>query len=292
MTEKVPTIKTNSQLDEISASSSWEGDAGKSKQEDFSPSDSIELPIGVMKDGANYRRFILDEMGGVDDHLVAKKSENNGAKAMSLVICRSVQEVEGLLARKQNPDVMFDRELARSMTQPDRDFLVTRIFMLSGRNDTYMTGECPRCGRVTEKPVRLSDLEVVRWSDDKPRELPFELVRGVETREKGKSIFYKKGILRFPTGKEQELTGKMDNPAEIFDSLFTACARFEGLDSLDTSMVMRMKRIDRDLITDLLKYELPGIRQWEDFDCSCGCNFEIHLDLASFFVGRRRRKKE
>jgi len=293
VTEKKTAKDTKPQTEDITvASSSWEGEAGEKESEDFAPSDHIELPVGVMKDGTNYRNFVIDEMTGIDDHNVAKKSENNGSKAMSLVICRTTQEVDGLLKRKQNSEKMFDRELARSMAQPDRDFLITRIFMLSGRDDTFMSGECPRCQRITEKAIKLSKLPVMSWDDDKPREISFDLDIGVETREKGKPVFYKKGVLRFPTGKEQELTGKMENAAEVFDSMFTACAKFEGLDSLDTSMVMRMKRRDRDAITEVLKYGLPGIRQWEDVECQCGCEFEIRLDLASFFVGRRRKGKK
>jgi len=284
--------KTSQEIEQ--STDSWLGEAGETEDKSFVPSDQVTLPVGVIKDGQNYRNLVIDEMSGIDDHLVSgKKSGNNGAKALSLVICRSTQEVEGLLPRKQDSEKLFDREFARRMTQPDRDYLITRIFMLSGNNHAIMAGRCPRCGDVWEESVLLSDLPVVSWPEDKPRELDFELEVGFKEMKNGKAVFHKKGKIRFPTGKEQELTGQMDDQASIMDAMIAACVTKVGtLEHIDQEQAKRLKRRDRELLMSVIQNELPGLKQWKDVRCNCGNTLQITLDLASFFGGRRRRMKK
>ena len=275
----------------------WSGEAGNPKEKKAKvPSDSLRLPIGIRVDGQVYRNVVIEEMTGIDDHLIAgKKSGGNGAKAVSLIICRCLQEVEGLLTRKLNSEKMFDRGLARNMTQLDRDFLITNIFMLSGREEAVMAGECPRCERVWEEFVRLSDLEVIEWPDDKPMEIPFQLevgVKKVDPKTK-KETFHKDGVLKFPLGKETELVGKMDNPAEMVDSLLSACITQLGTTGgVDTETIKRLVSRDRTLLMTTIQKDLPGLRQWKEVKCRCGREFDVRMDINAFFVGRRRKTKK
>jgi hypothetical protein len=269
----------------------WSGEAGQSTE--YIPDDHIRLPVGIPKDGQRYRNVVIEELSGIDDHLISsKQASNNGAIATSLVLCRCIQEVEGLLERKQNPEKQFDRALARNMTQVDRDFILSRIYMLSGNNDVTMTNKCPRCGAVWEEFVRLSDLEVIEWSDDEPLEIPFELEIGSPETVDGELIYHKEGILRFPLGKDSELIAKLGNTAAMVDSTIAACTRKLGtLEVMDQERAKRLKSRDRQKIMLTIQQDLPGLRQWKTITCDCNRDFEIVCDLTSFFDERRRKTK-
>lgn len=274
----------------------WEVDTDMETGEpEYVPEDTVELPVGIRKDGEVYRTVVIDELGGIDDHLVASpKARGNGAKAMSLVLCRSVQEVPGLLRAKQNPDKLFNIEFARAMTEIDRTFLTTRIFMLSGRNASAYVGMCRHCKTMHNEPVYLSNIPVVQWPDDKPTEIPFKLRTGFRERlDTGEYAYHKEGVLQFPTGKIAELLGSITNEAEATDSLFAACIRSVGsYGRIDTTMAKALKRTDREELMYSLSESLPGIRQGKWITCTCGMDVELNLDLVSFFDARRRRMKK
>jgi hypothetical protein len=276
-----------------STASDWEVD--DSEEVEFVPDDTVELPVGIRKDGQVYRTVVIDELGGVDDRLVAdSKVRGNGAKAMSLVICRSVQEVPGLLKQKQNPDKMFNREFARAMTEIDRVFLITRIFMLSGRNESAFVGTCRHCKTVHYEKVYLSNLKVDKWPDDKPPEIEFRLKGGFkERKDNGEYIYHRDGVLSFPTGKTSELIGKITNEAEALDSMLASCIKNVGTyGRVDSSMAQALKKTDREELLYSLSDGLPGIKQGKWITCECGVDLELSLDLVSFFDGRRRRARK
>lgn len=257
-------------------------------------SDTLRLPVGLDIEGTRYRTVVIDEMSGVDDHNIAsKKAGNNGAKAVTLILCRCIQEVEGHLQRKDNPEKMFDRSLARKLTIVDRDFILSRIFQLGGDTEALMAGQCPRCSSVWEEEVPFSSLPVVEWPDDEPLEIPFRLPAGLRVVEKGVVKIYKEGIVRFPTGKIQELVGDIgDNGAAAFDALFSSTIKKLGdLDSVDQDMVKSLKSRDRRYLQQHMQASLPGLRQHKQVKCSCGCKFDITVDLAAFFDGRRSMEK-
>jgi hypothetical protein len=271
----------------------WEKDSDDGVP-DFTPDNTVELPVGLRKDGQVFRTVVIDELCGIDDHLVASnKSGGNGAKAMSMVLCRAVQEVPGLLRMKKDSEKLFNREFARALTEIDRVFLITRIFMLSGRNESAFVGRCRHCKKVHNERVFLSQLEVKSWPDDKPPQVEFHLKKGFkEKTDSGKEVFHKEGILRFPLGKESELLGKMENEAEATDSLLAACIVSVGnYGKVDTSMVKALKRQDREELMFSLSESLPGIKQGKWITCECGMDMELRLDLISFFEGRRRNAK-
>lgn len=291
MSEGFDTEVSNPEID--ASKTSWEGEAGSTETEE-APDDHVVLPVGLLKNGVNYRDVYVEEMCGIDQHLVSsKKAGNNGATAVSLVLCRCIQEIEGLLDKKQNPEKMFDRGLPRALCVPDRDYLLTRIFMLSGRNEALMAGECPRCRRVWEESVLLSKLPVIPWPEDSPREVEFKLEIGFRESVSGSYVYHKDGALRFPAGKDQEMAGGLDTPAAVLDAMVASCVvRVGTLTSVDQEMAKRLKTRDRDILMEVIQRGFPGIRQWKDVTCQCGCEYTITLDLSSFFGGRRRIMKK
>ena len=257
---------------------------------EFVPSDTVRLPVGIEIDGERIRNVVIDEMSGVDDHnLASKKAGNNGAKGTTIVLSRCIQEVEGLLPAKQNPEKLFDRSLARNMTVVDRDFLLAKIYQLGGEDEVVMAGTCPRCSTPWEEDMKLSELEVIEWSDDDPLELEFELPAGyVHVDESGKKMVHKRGLVRFATGKDQERIAEITNAAQAFDAMFAACiTKLGDFDSVDQEMVRRFKSRDRRYLLQFLQMNLPGLRQWKIVKCSCGREFDITTDLTAFFDGRR-----
>jgi hypothetical protein len=177
------------------------------------------------------------------------------------------------------------------MYQIDRDFISLKIFALSGRNEAVVANQCPRstCGRPYEETISLSEFEVVSWPEDKAPHVDFVLPDGMLY----EGILQKEGKLRFPTGKEQELMGAMENPAQLVDSMLSSCIiKLGTLSHIDTERAKRLSKRDREWLMDSIKYDLPGIRQWKTVVCDCGCEFEAVLDVTSFFGGRRRRMKK
>ena len=271
----------------------WPSEDGEAAEDDkFIPQTSVRLPVGLPKDGVRYRDVEIDEMTGIDDHLISsKKVGNNGAKGLTLVICRCTQSVEGFhpFTSKTSTDKQFDRSLGRNMTQPDRDFLISRIFMLSGRNDTVMAGKCS-CGVIHQEEVRYSELPVVEWPDDAPLYIEFELEKGVPDKT---GTFHKIGKVRFPRGSDQERAGGMTDPAAITDAMFAACIIELGdLEGVDQEMVKRMTRSDREILWTALRDKLPGVKQWKIIQCECGLDVEVKVDQNSFFTARRSKGKK
>ncbi len=263
--------------------------------------DYLTLPVGLDIDGTRYRQVSIDEMSGVDEEIVGnkKKTGGNGSKALSRVLARCIQSIEGLVERKRNPDVLIDLKYTRNMYQVDRDFLTTRIFMLAGNDDALLVGACPRCGEQSEEEIIFTDLPVIEWPEGQAAQIEFELPRGYQQRKsatKGKKksdepVFHKKGILRFPNGIDQENIALMaaENTGRANTALLASCIQKLGdLDNVDQDIVKHLKSADRRYLQDQIRKELPGLRQWREQACwSCGKDMVLTLDMTSFFDGAR-----
>lgn len=253
-------------------------------------SEYVELPIGIEIEGIRYRRVVIDETTGVDEQLASnkKKTGGNGAKAMSLVLCRSIQEIEGLVERKKNPDSLIDRKYVREMFQPDRDFLFSRIQILVGNDTSALRGRCKDCGESYEEEIFLSEREVRKWPDKEPCELSFELPKGyLEHKSRKDSVLHRNGILRFPRGRDQEnlIPLAKDNTARAMSAMFAACITKLGeLNGIDQEIAAKLKSSDRRYLFGLIREKMPGLKQWEDVVCpECGRTIEALVDLSGFF---------
>jgi hypothetical protein len=257
-------------------------------------SDSITLPVGLEIDGARYRKVFIDELTGTDDHLLSgKKSSKNASKCTSNILARCIQEIEGVVPRKKNPDALIDVSIVQKMYGMDRDFIFAKIHQLSGKNDLVIAGSCPRCGVVYEEEGNLDSLEVVEWPEDKSCEVPFELEIGIPQVVNGNTIWHKNGILKFVTGKVQELSGDIDNMADQIDALLCASIKQVGdMTAVDRTQVKKMRSRDRQTLLEIIQYDYPGMRMWKTVSCDkCDREFEAHADIASFFGGSGRKKR-
>jgi hypothetical protein len=261
------------------------------QNDDVEVSDTVILPVGLEVNGTRYREVIIDEMTGVDDHNLSTKSvSSNGAKGVSMILNRCIQEIPGYLEQKKDPSKLFNKSLAQNMTVVDRDYLISRIYMLGGENDVILAGKCPRCGDSWEEDGKLSEMEIVEWPEDKPFEIDFELPVGLTLVKDGKRTLLKKGRMRFPTGKDQERIVELGNPALAFDAMFAACIVQLGdltAGEIDQTMMRNLKSRDRRYLMRHLQVSLPGLRQWKVVKCECGREFDINADLTAFFDGRQ-----
>lgn len=270
---------------------------GVKNEEDieYTPQSMIQLPVGLEYKGTRYKNVEIEEMCGVDEHLLTtKEAKQNPAKGTTMVLGRCVQAVEGILEKKPKPDKQFDRSFGRNLTQVDRDYLLSRIQLLGGNNRAEMYAECPRCERVSIETVFLSELPVKEWPEDKPTILDFELSKGIiYTTEEGEKVVCKKGKIRFPTGKDQELAAQCPTTAAQMDSMLAACiVDIEYMGKLDQETVKRLSSTDRKEIMYTIQYELPGLRQWKETKCECGKTLRLRLDLTSFFDMARKKQKK
>lgn len=253
-------------------------------------SDHVTLPVGVEDaSGVRHREVIIDEMSGIDDELVSgKKAGGNGAKGLTLVLCRCIQSIEGMVEQKKNPESLIERDIVRRMTQADRDYLVSRIFMLGGSDEATMQGSCPRCGISNEEEIHMSDLPVIQWPADKPLEIPFELPIGYRQTGRGPDVVHKTGVMRLINGVDQENLAQLGGAA-IVTGLLAMCVKKLGtLENMDQEIAKRLKSRDRRYLMELLRTETPGLRQWKTVSCS-GCSREmaIRVDMTSFFDSRK-----
>lgn len=256
----------------------------------FEPTEYVRLPIGIEKDGVRYRDVVIDELSGVDEALIAnkKKTGGNGAKGLTMVLARSIQEIGGLVPRKTNPDTPIDPQIPRSMFQIDRDFLFSRIQLLSDRDQTALRATCPKCRAAYEQEVLISERPVVEWPDDAPCEIEFELEKGYTEVVKGKSTVHKKGKIRFTRGRDQEAVAavSMENSGQAMTAILAACITQLGtLEHIDQSIAAKLKSRDRRRIFNVLRDKAPGMKLWEPITClSCGFGpIEAVLDISAFF---------
>jgi hypothetical protein len=257
-------------------------------------SDAVTLPVGLEIDGVRYRKVFIDELTGTDDHLLAgKKASKNASKSTSNVLARCIQEIEGVVPRKKNPDALIDVSLVQKMYGMDRDFILAKIHQLSGKNELVLAGSCPRCKAIYEENGTIDTLDVVEWPEDKPCEVPFELEIGIPQVVNGNTIWHKNGILQFVTGKIQELSGEIDNAADQIDALLCASIKQVGdMTAVDRTQVKKMRSRDRQALLEIIQYDYPGMKMWKTVACeNCDREFEAQADITSFFGGSGRRKK-
>jgi len=255
--------------------------------------DVVTLPVGLEIDGTRYRRIRLDELSGVDEENMSdKKVGRNGAKALSKLLRRSIQEIDGLMRPKKDPNKLCPPKYVTKMYQVDRDFLLVAIRIISLEHELEMNRRCGACRADLVEYVDLTKLPVTMWPEDKDAEIEFTLRRGVTK----KGVTHKEGVLGFPTGAMQESVALLAeaNPAKAQTALLAACIKNLGtIGRLDTETVRRMRSSDRQAIGSAILEHLPGIRLQADFVCdACGVEAKgVRIDLSGFFASMRRSAK-
>ena len=269
-------------------------------------SDRVTLPIGVTVDGKRYREVVIDEMTGVDEeNLASKKVRNNGAKAITLLLRRCIQEIPGVMERKKNPMALCDEAIIRNMYVADRDYLMLCIRAISGKAETLLEYNCQACNAPQAEVVRVDNLDVYEWDDSDP-EVYIELPRGFL--DPTDNQYKNKLVWRFIDGKAQENISAAPENQMGSAMIVSGLRSVEGMDHLpSTEDVRRLSLRDREAIADAIVSCNVGADPNIECVCNaCGDVQKVEINLAAFFSsatpqapkgskdgtsGRRLRKK-
>lgn len=246
-------------------------------------SDRVILPIGIEVNGVRHREVVIDEMSGIDEeNLISRKVRNNGAKAITVLLQRCIQEIPGVLERKKNPYAMVDEALVRSMFVADRDYLLLCIRALSDKGEVASEFTCKACGSQQFTAIKVSELPIYEW-DDSPAEVVVEMQRGFYDVDSGKH--YPRFTWAFPTGKTQEKLAEIDETQMGSALIASGIRSVEGLrytPSLED--VRRLSMRDRQAISEQIASYSVGVETKTSCACdSCGEENEFEVNVAGFF---------
>lgn len=268
--------------------------------------DRVNLPIGLTIDGKRYREVVIDEMTGIDEeNLASKKVRNNGAKAITLLLRRCIQEIPGVMARKSNPMALCDEAIIRNMYVADRDYLMLCIRAISGKSETLVEYTCKDCSAPQAELVELEKLDVYEWDDTDP-EVYIEMPRGfLDPMDKQ---YKNKLVWRFIDGKAQENISAAPEEQMGSAMIIAGLRSVEGMEHMpSTEDVRRLSLRDREAIASAIVSCNVGVDPSVECQCgACGTTQKVELNLAAFFSsttpqakkdlrsgmsGRRLRKK-
>ncbi len=253
----------------------------------------VILPIGYEVDGVRYRNVVIDEMTGIDEeNLSSRKVRNNGAKAISLLLRRCIQSIEGVLEQKRDPLSLIDDKFVRNMYVADRDYLILCIRVLSGNSELMTTVECPECGHETDKLINLKDLDVYEWDESEPVELRVDLPRGFY--DKPTSEYKNKVVWAFPKGYGQEkIASRPEN--EMGTHLIALGLReVEGMSTLPMPEDVRKLSVrDRNALAEAILENAVGVDTKVVVECeSCGHETTTEVNTVGFSnLGQQQTQK-
>tara|TARA_Y100000592_G_scaffold44099_2_gene69909 strand:+ start:4671 stop:5492 length:822 start_codon:yes stop_codon:yes gene_type:complete len=267
--------------------------------------DKVILPIGLEIDGVRYKEVVIDEMTGIDEeNLTSRKIRNNGAKAISVLLRRCIQEIPGLLDRKKSPMDLIPERYVHDMYVADRDFLTLSIRALSDKSEFLSTLECPNCSHVEERMIDFNAMDVYEW-DESEVELSIELPRGFLNPETNE--YCNKVVWRFPKGKAQEGIASVPEGQMATYMIASGIKSVEGLRFIPSDEdVRRLGVRDRNAFAQMITDNAVGVDTKIEVCCeSCGHEFNTEVNVMGFFnsgqggsqkkkggkTGRRKRKK-
>lgn len=246
-------------------------------------SDRVTLPIGLEIDGVRYREVVIDEMTGIDEeNLASRKVRNNGAKAITILLRRCIQSIEGVLPRKSNPLQLIDEKWVRNMYVADRDYLVLCIRALSGNSEVLTTSECPECGAEDSQLIDISDLDVYEWDENTPACIDVDLIRGfMDSRTKE---FHKKLKWSFPKGIAQEKMASLPEHQMGTALIASGISEVEGLEYVPSAEEVRRLSIrDRNTFAEAIVENAVGVDTQVEVCCgNCGFEYTVEVNTVGF----------
>ena len=269
--------------------------------------DKVLLPIGLEIDGVRYREVIIDEMTGIDEeNLTSRKVRNNGAKAITMLLRRCIQSIEGVLERKSNPLSLIDEKWVKNMYVADRDFLVLCIRGLSGDNEIMVSSNCGECGEENNHLVDIKDMDVYEWDENEPAEINIELIRGFHSPTTGE--YHNKVNWVFPKGKAQEQIASYPEHQVGTYLIASGIKDVEGMPHCPSAEeVRRLSVRDRNVFAKAIVDNMVGVDTNHSVCCEfCGADYNVEVSAGGFsnlgsqttpkrsnagISGRRLRKK-
>lgn len=253
-------------------------------------SNEVTLPVGIRLNGNVYREVVIDAMNGYDEENMSSKAvKNNGAKALTILLRRSIQEIKGLIPKKKNSAELIDEKIVREMISYDRDFLFFCIRAL-GDTETLELPQvvCPECDADSDYVVDITQLDVYDWSDSEELSLDIEFPKGFM--ENGQR--YRNATWSFLNGKQQEQIATLEGSRVLTTTLSLGLKNVIGLDYIPTEeQIRRMSSDERVDVFKQIANQAPGLQTDIELECqSCGNRHRMGLDVTGFFNSKEKAK--
>jgi len=254
---------------------------------------NVVLPIGYEVDGIRYRNVVIDEMTGIDEeNLSSRKVRNNGAKAISILLRRCIQSIEGVLEQKRDPLSLIDEKYVRNMYVADRDYLILCIRVLSGDSELVTSVECTDCGAENDHHIDLKSLDVYEWDENEPVELSLELPRGFYHKASGE---YKNRVVwAFPKGVGQERIASMPENEMGTNLIAIGLKEVDGLETIPMpDDVRKLSLRDRNAFAEAIVDNAVGVDTKVNVTCDvCGFETTAEVNTVGFSnLGRQQTRK-
>jgi hypothetical protein len=255
--------------------------------------DRLLLPIGVEIDGVRYREVVIDEMTGIDEeNLASPKINNNGAKAITMLLRRCIQEIVGVVPQKTNRMGLISEDVIRNMYAADRDFLVLCIKGLSDGLDISGDVDCTECGRPQFREFNFGELDVYEWDEGHDTIVEIELPKGFYDQKTSK--YYNQVKWRLPTGKTQEKLASCKRNEVASYMIASGIVSVDGLEYTPSLHDVRMLTLkDRNAFAESILECSVGVDTDLEFECGdCGSTFNKEVDIMGFFSSREGAKEK
>jgi hypothetical protein len=236
----------------------------------------FQLPGGLLGASGLSKEVTMREMTGQDEENIAHPSiSQNGGKIITALLKGTVLTIGG------KP---VDEETVRNLLIGDRDFLMVKLRQITIGDDYTTKVTCPRCQEKFDVKLNLDDLEIKELT--KPTyEFPFKLPRGYRD---GEGKVHKDGLMKLPTGVEQEFLASAQNKGTATTALLTrCCTKLGSLKAIPQSVIRNLSFQDRNAMSKVIMENMPGpVLEGAHTCVRCTNSWTEPLQVADFFVLR------
>lgn len=244
----------------------------------------VQLPAGLVKDGAIHRDAEVVPMTGLTRKAIAREDiRSSPHKITSVMILQCLRRIGSI--------TNLGGKVLDEMLVGDRDFLMLEIRRVSMGNDINATVECEKCKNKIDVKFSIDELEVVKLKDG-----DYEMKDGVRVFRITNADPRIDVLCRFPNGADQQIMAPIlsKNPVEAMFKLYACCVLewngkagpFEPrfFESLSVSVL--------DKFEGAFNEKLPGPLLKQLVPCPvCTADIEFTFAGSDFFFRQGKRGK-
>jgi hypothetical protein len=208
------------------------------------------LPGGLIRQGERLRDWSFAPLTGAVELAIAEAARGTGSlpQRVTAVLSAALGELGG---------DGVGPEAVRSLCVADRQYLMRQLAVVLGLEEDWLSASCTRCGSSFDVPIRYSDLPV------KPAGEGFPFTQAATSAGPLR--------LRVPTGADQEMVARLEDPAEARRRLARRC--------LVEPVPARFTDEDLEAIEAALEEVAPELTTRAQVACvDCGKPHELFLD--------------
>jgi hypothetical protein len=208
------------------------------------------LPGGLMRQGERLRDWTFAPLTGALEVAIAEAARGTGSlpQRVTAVLAAALGELGG---GEAGPPAV------RSLAVADRQYLMRQLGVVLGLEEDWLAASCARCGSSFDVPIRYSELPVKEAGEGYP------FAEAVTSLGRLR--------LRVPTGADQEVIARIDDPELARRRLAQRC--------LVESVPGPLTDKDIDRIEAALEAVAPELATQAQVACvDCGRPHELYLD--------------